>query len=746
MDSNQQEKDQEKVYDLQQYWLLVKRRWLMMIAVTGSVVGLTALATYQQKPVYQAEGKLLFETPDSVSKVTELGDKSGGGQQQNSVATLSNPLDTQAEVIRSNPIVQKTINDLELKDRQGKPLEIEDFLKKLSIKNVNGTDVLAVSYKSTNPQEAAAVVNSLTRNYLQNNILTKRSQVKATREFLSKELPEVEQRVTSAEIAVREFKEKNDVVSLEEESKTGVESLKDISTEITRTQANLTDARTRHRALQNLLKLNSSEAVTYSNLSQSSGVEQLLTEYQKVQDQLAVDRTRLTDKNPAIINMLDKQKALKKQLQMRVAELEGNSQTVSGANLQLGKIKQTLGEDLVKSEAEQLAQANRLASLREEFLIHKERLKILPKVEQRLRQLERRLQVAQITYQELQKRFQEVLVIENQTIGNARVIAEALVPKKPVSPKIILNLLLGGFLGILLGVGTAFILEALDKSLKTVEEAKQLLGYPLLGSIPQVDEKAKGSRAAMRQELTVLNNRFSPVNGAFERLQTSLSFTLSDKTLKVVVVTSAVKDEGKSYIAANLAVATAQMGRHVLLVDANMRHPRQQDIWQIPNSIGLSNVLIGQAQLQTTAREALANLEVLTSGTISPNPVALLDSQRIAALIQEASTDYDFVIIDTPALNVFADAILLDKLADGTLLVVRPGVINSTEANAAKTLLEQARTHVLGMVMNGVTNESSYGAYQSYYTKERNDFNKPETIPSSTFSSSFPWNRTDDSN
>jgi len=719
MNSNYQEKDQDFV-NFQQYWLVLKRRWLPTAVVTSCVFGVTALITYRQKPVYQAESKLLFQTPDSTSRLTDLNDKVG---QLNGVTNLSNPLDTEAEVIRSTPIVQKTITELNLKDQQGKLLTSENFLSKLNIKSVKGTDVLTVSYKSNDPEEAATVVNLLTHNYLQNNIHTKRAQAIAAREFLSKQLPQVEQRVVQAETEMRQFKENNNVVSLDEESKTGVQSLRELSAQITKAQADLTDAKTRYQALERVLKLNPQQAVTLSNLSQSLGVEQVITEYQKVQDQLAVERTHLTDENPTVINLSHKQQALKKQLQLRVAQVEGSSQQVSQQNLQLGKLKQTLSEDLVKSDAEWLALANRLAVLQQEYLLSQGRLRILPKLEQKQRQLERRLQVAQFTYQELLKRFQEVLVVENQTIGNARVLTEALVPDKRISPQIQMNLLVGGFVGILLGMGTALMLEALDKSLKTVEEAKQVLGYPLLGSIPQVGEKAKVRGGENRQELPVLNNPFSSVNAAFEMLQTNLGFTLSDKTLKVIVVTSSVTGEGKSYVSANLAVAKAQMGRRVLLVDADMRHPRQHDIWLLPNQMGLSNILVGQAELQSTATEALVNLDVLTAGTIPPNPAAVLDSQRMAALIQEASRDYDFVIIDTPALNVFADAMILGKLADGVLLVVRPGVVNSAAATTTKALLEQSRSQVLGMVVNGVTTGNSYG---DYYPKPNDETAKTQ--------------------
>jgi succinoglycan biosynthesis transport protein ExoP len=256
-------------------------------------------------------------------------------------------------------------------------------------------------------------------------------------------------------------------------------------------------------------------------------------------------------------------------------------------------------------------------------------------------------------------------------------------------------------------------LESLDNSLKNVEEVKRLLGYPVLGTIP-LAEKVKGTEGEGSAELPVLNNPYSPESAAFEMLQTNLGFSISDKKLKVIVLSSSIPGEGKSFVAANLAVATAQLGRRVLLIDADMRRPRQHKIWEQSNLIGLSNILVGQAEFQSSTKEALMAMDLLTAGTIPPNPAALLDSQQLATLIKEATGEYDFVIIDAPPLTAVADAQILGKLVDGLLLVVRPGVADSAAASATKTLLEQSGQRVLGMVVNGVTASSSYGGY---YTK-----------------------------
>ncbi|MBW4561962.1 MAG: polysaccharide biosynthesis tyrosine autokinase [Mojavia pulchra JT2-VF2] len=707
------QQDDRDLIDFQQYWPILKRRWPVTATVIGSVFGLTALVTFLQKPVYESQAKLLFNKQSGVSSLTGLSSQVG---ELSGLTNFSNPVDTEAEVIRSYPIIQKTISTLKLKDSKGRPLSIEVFLKLLKLKTIRGTDVMQLSYRSTNPQEAASVINSLMSYYLESNVRNNRAEARSAREFLNKQLPEVEKRVLKAEMSLRRFKERNRVIALEVEAKAGVEGLQTLGEQITKAQADLVDANTRTRALQSQIALNTQQAVELSTLSQSPGVQQVLTDYQKVQDELAVVRTRFSDEHPMVINLEQKETALRSQLEGRVAQTLGNSEFVPEQNLQIGELKQTLTEDLVKSEVERLALANRLAELRQAYVLNRSRLDILPRLEQQQLQLQRQLQVARVTYEQLLKQLQEVEVLENQNIGNARVISQALIPDRAVSPIIPLNLALGGVLGIVLGVGTALMLEAIDNSLKTIEEVKGLLDYPLLGTIP-LAEKAKGSDGESGAELPVLNSPYTPESAAFEMLQANLSFSISDKMLKVIVVSSSVPGEGKSFVTANLAVAAAQSGRRVLLIDADMRRPRQHKIWEQSNLIGLSNILVNQAELATTTKEALMTLDLVTAGTIPPNAAALLESKRMAALIQEATNDYDFVIIDAPPLTAVADAQILGKLVDGILLVVRPGVVDSGAATATKTLLAQSGQRVLGMVVNGITASSSYGGYYSkgYY-------------------------------
>jgi capsular exopolysaccharide synthesis family protein len=266
------------------------------------------------------------------------------------------------------------------------------------------------------------------------------------------------------------------------------------------------------------------------------------------------------------------------------------------------------------------------------------------------------------------------------------------------------------------------LLDLIDKSLKTVKEAKELFGATLLGVIPAFGKSVKTRRPLRGLEgivtrIVARDMPHSPVSQAYQMLQANLKFLSSDKQLKAIVVTSSVPKEGKSKVSANLAASMAQVGRRVLLVDADMRHPSQHHLWELTNSVGLSNVLVGEADFNIVVQEVMPGLDVLPTGVIPPNPVALLDSKRMASLMETFSKNYDFVIVDTPPLAGIADAPILGKMADGILLVVRPGVVDATSAKAAKEFLSRSGQNVLGLVANGVIIKNEPDSY-FYYTKE----------------------------
>lgn len=704
--------------DFGHIWLILKRRWLPAGAVFGSAVALSFLMAILQKPVYKAEGKLLFKI-DHTTSLTGVGKELS--EVKPPLTDKSNLLQTESEVIRSVPLVRETARSLNLKDERGAPIDAEQIVKtRLTVKSLPGADVLLISYQGRAPEETAAVVNKLMSLYIENNIQVNRTQVAAAREFISQQLPKAEAIVRQAERALREFKEKNRVVALEEEAKSAVEVIAGLENQITRTQAQLADTTARSAELRNKVGQDSQEALAVSSLNQSAGVREVLQELQKVEAQLAVDMTRFQEAHPAIAELKDKRAALKAVLQERVAESLGSRKPVSEGDLQIGETKENLAEDLVKSEVERGGLAGQVERLSQTLASYKERVNILPKLEQDQRQLQRKLDAAQSTYEMLLKKLEEVRLAETQNIGNARILEPASVPEKPLLGKKAILLALGSLLGVLLSTATVVILEIRDTSIKSLKEVKDVFGYTLLVTIPSFGKKAL-TRGKEKEwpvpNIPVIDTPQSPISEAYRMLQANLKFLSSDKPLKVIVVTSSVAKEGKSTVSANLAAAVAQLGRRVLLVDADMRHPLQHHIWELINAVGLSNAIVGQADFKTAATEVMPNLDVLTAGVVPPNPLALLDSKRMASLIEYFSENYDFVIVDAPPLVLAADALTLGKMADGVLLVVRPEVVDYNSAAAAKEYLQRSGQNVLGLVANALIVENESDSYFYYGTE-----------------------------
>ena len=466
-----------------------------------------------------------------------------------------------------------------------------------------------------------------------------------------------------------------------------------------------------------------------TSLNQAAGVQDVLKEVQQVESQLASRRTVLTNTHPEIVALESKYSALKRLLQDRIRQTVGNNGQLNG-RLQEGELKQQLAGELVNLESTSLGLTNQLAVLSELQTSYKKRLESLPKLEQQQRELERKVEAAQSTYSLLLKKLQETRIAENQNIGNASEVSKALVPKEPVSSPLI-NYLSASLLGMLVSLATMYILESQDKSIKTIEEAKELTGLTLLGVIPDFSKPKKSIFDKHETEvayptLMVRDAPRSPISEAFRMLRANLKFMSADKELKVIVVTSSVPQEGKSTVAANLATSMAQMERRVLLIDGDLHRPSQHHIWELPNAQGLSNVIVGQVEVMAAIKKGMDNLDVLTCGAVPPSPASLLDSKRMASLIESFRSYYDYVIIDAPSLNLAADAATLGQMADGVLLVLRPGVVDSVNAAFACEMLEKSGQNVLGQVVNGVVPNNE--RHINYYFKEEYPEEKITTI------------------
>jgi polysaccharide biosynthesis transport protein len=714
-------KEHSEEIDVHKYWLILKSRWPVVVLVFITVSGLSTLFALKQKPSYEVIAKLLIKAERNASltgldvKIGEL-DALGPSQQKD-------PLITQAETVKSIPIFKKAIQSVPAPAGL-KKITPEELLERFRIKAISGADVLQISYQSSDPAYAAAIVNAVVNEYIASNVSANREEAAAARRFIDSQLPKTEAAVGKAELALRQFKERDNIIALSQETGQAVTSIGNLDTQLDQARVAFASANARSAEFQRQLGMDPQAAVDLGALRKSSGVQDVLTKLQSAQSQLAVDRTRYRDNHPTVINLQSQVNSLNALLDQRVVEVINRGQKIPVGKLQPDDLKQNLIASYLQSEVDRTGlsqQIDKLTALQEN---HKKRATDFPRLETNQRELERQLKAAQTTYETLLAKLQEVQVAENQRVGNVRLVQPATVPEKPSSSRKLLLLAAGNIAGLLLGIAMAFLLDLFDQSVNSLKLIKEQFDYTLLGVIPSGDRRSERlDRLIPKVERGTprILNRDNPLaidRRAYQMLQSNLAFLSFDRKLKSIVVTSSMDGEGKSEVAVNLAVEMAQRGQRILLVDTNMVHPSLQAVWDIPNVVGLSHVLVGKRKADEAIQEVMSNLYILTTGGAVPDPMALLDSNRMATLMAEFSACYDFIIFDAPSVHHWAEHSVLGNVADGIVLVVRPGILTIAAAQAAKEKLASTKHKVLGMIANGVNlrKESDRYAHDMEYS------------------------------
>jgi capsular exopolysaccharide synthesis family protein len=719
--------------DLGPYLLMIKRQWIPAASVFVATVALSALATTRLTPSYEAEGKLLFKLPSFQVLGNNLlpSSSEGGSGDLKPLVSTQNPISTQIEVIYSHPVLQQVINKLELKNKKGEVLQVEDLQKLVILKIVGGTDVLKVTYQSLDPKEAAAVVNTVMNLYLENDIQTNRTEAETTYKFMARQLPQVQAAVYLTEVTLRKFKQENNIIDLAEETRSVVTIIGNLKTEINTVKAQLEDVNAQTNTLRQKIALNSQQALAISSLNNSPAVQGILTQLQEIDRQLAIERSRYFDDNPVIISLESKKANLNNLLQTQIQKTLGTATQVPQEQLQIGQLRQQLIQSFLQAEIQRTGLTQKLASLYNSLSIHQRRAKIIPLLVQNQRDLERKVGVAQSTYETILKKAQELQVAQNKNTANARIINQAKVPKKQTSGKKPIILLIGVILGAFFATTTILLIEMSDRSLKTLQGVRNIFEYTFLGIFPSPHKKAKTHNHQQEdpsEGIIVRDAPYSLASEMYRMIQANLRSLSSDKLLNTIVVTSTVGKEGKSTVTANLSATLAQLGYRVLLIDADMRIPSQHHLWQVNSLVGLSEVLVSQAKFNVAVCTVMDNLDVLTAGIRPPNPLALLNSQRMESLIKEFSTQYDFVIIEAPPLLVGADAITLSKMTDGILLVANPGLLELKSAISAKEILNNSKCNVLGLLVNSTSHQDELknNSLYNFETSFKNqNFNNP---------------------
>jgi capsular exopolysaccharide synthesis family protein len=322
-------------------------------------------------------------------------------------------------------------------------------------------------------------------------------------------------------------------------------------------------------------------------------------------------------------------------------------------------------------------------------------------------------QIAYNYYVDLQRIYRELSISEDLMSGGLEVILDEDPPSSPVHPRPARNGVLAFFLGAILGLGLAFLVDYLDDTVETREEAQRLYEVPVLGEIPRHRDLDEQQR---RSSLVMVTEPKSPISESFRALRTNIQYVNYEQQLKTLMITSAGPGEGKTFVLVNLAVALSEAGHRIIVICSDMRRPAVHQFFHLSNLEGLSTVLVGKKSMRECLKSSgKRNLKVLPSGPLPPNPSELIGSKRMKEVLMAAKELADLVLIDTPPVLAVSDAAVLAPRTDGVMVIVNMEGSKRDEAKKARDLLLQVNSNLVGVVLNNMEEAKSYGYYYYYH-------------------------------
>jgi succinoglycan biosynthesis transport protein ExoP len=718
--------DREDQHTLEDYWKVVwRRKWLI-----GLFVLITTLATlgvgFIVTPVYEASTTLhLKEQKPSLLG----GDFPGSG-----ITGLSSKeeVNTQIEILKSRSVLEEVIDKLGLIEKfeveKGLPEaeKLQSVLnvlqKDISVRPITNTRLIRLTLSSKDPELARDMANTISHVFIERDVESKRGEANSVLAFVSGQVDEVSERLVTAEEELLRYKEAEGISVLSEEARLKVSLLAQLESSFQEVKVERDVLSTRIAAVLSQMGTGLSSESPLANTSTSPAVKRIQDRLTEAQVELASLEDRSSSDSRRVAEIKAQIESLKSEIQTEIERIlrSGESATVNSA----------LQMKLAEYESQNIVLAAREDALRGLINTHERDINKLPAREINLVRLERARRINDELYAALMRAKNEAQIEAASQIATIDVVDPAITPLKPVRPKKTENVVIALLVSLLLGVLLAFILENLDNTVKNEDEVKKLLGAPIVGIIPRFDldghknGRARRNRKAEHFALVSKEDSKSPIAEAFRMLRTNLQFVGLVEGLSTIVVTSPIPGDGKTTVAANLAIALAIHEEKVLIVDADFRIPAVHKIFDLPDSPGVTNILSEGRSYQSVIHkvDGLHSLNVLTTGPIPPNSAELLTSSKMKRLIEELKGDYDRIIFDVPPVLAVTDALDLASILDGILLVLRLGEIDRRAVKRMKEILDTAKIKILGEVLNGVDvrdNRYGYGYYYYYQTAEK---------------------------
>lgn len=707
--------------------VLEKRKWVVLSCLL-IIPALVGIASLRMTKMYDAMGRIAINKVDNAA----ISFKDNSGPVQGDYFDLTDA-DTEVRILESDSIALEVIRQLNLDKRPdfgGLPVTatnhgvittdplsadssrvtsmLSQFRSGLHVVVVPGTRVIEIHYTSPDRVLAAQIVNTLANTYKEENYKTKFESTMQASDWLSKQLVDLQIKVETSQEKLVQFQKEHEILGTDEKSNIITSKLDELNRELTSAEGDRMQKQAVYEQVKSGDPLAAAAAIAPGGSGAMSNTVSLMERLRGTQSDLRVKVAELSTQfgpsYPKVAELNNQIKQVDTELQTETAKVMDGIRDQYLAALQREKLLQS-DFDKQKQEANKLNESAIQYSM-----------------------LKRDVDSSREIYDGLQAKMKEAGISAGLRSNNFRILDTARVPTSPSEPNIPRNMAFAFALALTSGIGLAFLLESLDNTVRTTEQAQQISGLPSLGLIPmgtRLDDGKGSRRLALTSskeavELITTARPQSQMAESYRALRTSLLLSSLGAPPKIILVTSALPQEGKTTTSINTAVVLAQKGVRVLLIDADMRRPSVHKTLGMSPGSGLSNVLTGTATVQTaiTRSPQLANLFVLPSGTPPPNPAELLASSNMRTMLTQLREQYDHIVIDTPPTLSVTDAVALSTRVDAVVLVIRSGQTTKTALRRARDLLMQVNARVCGVLLNAVDLASpDYYYYYEYQEK-----------------------------
>ena len=554
----------------------------------------------------------------------------------------------------------------------------------ITVTPVKESKVIEIGFMSENPVLARLVANTVAKAYMEEILEMKMATSSQTVKWMSQKAEEERTKLAASEKRLQEYMRDQDLVTVEDKLAIIPQQLSEFSTQLSRTETKRKEMENLYLQLQNLGN-RIEEAETISVIAGNSVVQTLREQIMRLEQQINELSQKFGPKHPAMIKVLGERDILKEK-----------------KRLEIGRVIQSIKKEYEPARANEENVREMLAKTRAEAMNTNEKF-----VQYGL--LKREVETNKFLYEALLAKLKEQNITEQNQRVNVWVVEEARTPLAPASPNKKRNILLGLVLGLFGGVGLAFFLEYLDNTVKSPDEAEERFGLPVLGVVSRFAQKDVDAGPVISQA-----EPESALSESYKTMRAAILLSAAEAPPKVIQITSMLPAEGKTTTAINLATTMAQADRQVLLIDADMRKPRLHKIFSLNNAKGLSSYLAGSSD-DEIIQAGPGSLRIVTAGPTPPNPSTLLESKRMQEFLQTCREKFDVVVIDSPPVVSVADSLLISKVVDGAIVVIRGQVTAAEVVDKGLKTLRDIHAPLLGLVLNAVDLSRHQYYYYGYY-------------------------------